>query len=99
MFCPEHYGRLSAARWTLISGAKISSFVGILGLFDQVYKYIDSLIHISDQVPSRKAHGAMRNTRKGSGRHAGNVRMGSCSAVTVTEWNRNHTFLTLTRDR
>ena len=36
-----HYGKLSVTRWTIILGAKISTFVDILGLFDQVERVLD----------------------------------------------------------
>ena len=38
--CSLHYGKLSVTRRTFILVAKISTFVDILGLFDQVEMYI-----------------------------------------------------------
>ena len=53
-----HYGKLSVTRWTFISGAKISTFVEISGLFDQVERVLD--IYFTE-FSVRKAYGAIRD--------------------------------------
>ena len=53
---PVHYGKFRGIRRTFISGAKISPFVDILGLFDQVERVPN--IYFT-QFPLRKASGAI----------------------------------------
>ena len=62
-------------------GAKISSFMDILGLFDQVNRILDIYFV---QFPLRKASGAIgKYLEKAYGEHSGSVRLGSYSALTM----------------
>ena len=63
-----HYGKHSVSRWTFISGAKISAFMDILGLFDRVDRVLDKYFSL---FPLRKASGAPGSTRKGLWRACG----------------------------
>ena len=70
-----HYGKVSVTRRTFTSGAKISTFVAILGLFDQVDMILDVYFAQFPFLSHREI------LEKASRQHAGNVRLGSYSAL------------------
>ena len=71
-----HCGNLRAIKWTFISEAKISTYVDIFGLFDQVERILD--IYFT-QFPLRKAS-ILEILEKTSREHADGVRLGFHSA-------------------
>ena len=78
LYLSLHYEKLSVTRWTLISGAKISNFVDILGLFDQVERVLK---YISPIFLGKGFWSHQEILEKASRQHVGSVRLGSYGAV------------------
>ena len=83
---PVHWGKFTGTRYSFISGARISTFVDILVLFDKVERvlamYFTKISLLSHWEILEKA---LRQ-------HADNVRLGSYSAMLSPLWG------TVTRD-